>query len=218
MAASRPRVIMSAAVSMDGRIATRAGDSRLSSPADARRVHRLRASADAILVGRRTVEADDPLLTVRLARGPDPLRVVLSSRARVPPGSRIARTARRVPTLVACSGLAPRAARRRLEAAGAEVLVAGRREVRLRRLLSELHARGARSVLVEGGGATNWGFLREGLVDEAVIAVAPVALGGRGAPPLVGGAGFAAVAGAPRFRLDGASRLGGMAVLRYSKP
>ena len=65
MAASRPRVILSAAASIDGRIAASPRDSRLSSPADLRRVHRLRAECDAIVVGRRTVESDDPLLTAR---------------------------------------------------------------------------------------------------------------------------------------------------------
>lgn len=209
--------MLSAAVSVDGRIATRAGDSRLSSAADLRRVHRLRASADAILVGRRTVEADDPMLTVRLARGRSPARVVLSSRARVPPGSRVARTARDVPTVVACSELAPAAARRRLEAAGAEVLVAGRRSVGHLRLLRELAARGARTVLLEGGAETNWGFLSRGLVDEAVVAVAPRMVGGAGAVPLVAGGGFARVASSPAFRLRRASRLGDEAVLHYEK-
>ena len=232
MAASRPRVILSAAASIDGRIAASPRDSGLSSGSDLRRVHRLRAACDAIVVGRRTVDSDDPMLTARPPRGAGlrgsrvhrPLRIVISARAAVPPGSRLVRTARDVPTLVACSRAAPRRAVRLLRDRSVEVFEAGAgRCVDLPALLGHLHARGLRTVLLEGGGETNWRFVRLGLVDEIRLAVAPIVIGGGGAAaggrsvPLVGGRGFSTVAGAARYRLASARRLaGGEIVLAYA--
>ena len=233
MAASRPRVILSAAASIDGRIAASPRDSRLSSPADLRRVHRLRGECDAIVVGRRTVETDDPMLTARPAppaRRPaaaarTPLRVVISARADVPASSQVVRTAPDVPTLVACCEAAPRRAVRALEARSVKVFAAGARSVDLRALLARLRRTGVRTVLLEGGGETNWRFVRLGLVDEIRLAVAPVVIGGGGGAagagrsvPLVGGAGFPTVAGAPRFRLASARRTRGTGeiVLTYA--
>ena len=220
MAASRPRVILSAAASIDGRIAASPRDSRLSSPADMRRVHRLRGACEAIVVGRRTVEADDPMLTARPSRGGagrrQPLRVVISARAAVPLDSRVVRTAAALPTLVACSEAAPRRAVSALEKMSVRVLAAGARSVDLRALLGHLHGLGARTVLLEGGGETNWRFVRLGLVDEIRLAVAPVVIGGGGGGlgasrsiPLVGGAGFPTVADSARFRLASARRPAG---------
>ena len=235
MAASRPRVILSAAASIDGRIAASPRDSGLSSGSDLRRVHRLRAACDAIVVGRRTVDSDDPMLTARPPRGAglrgprgvrgSPLRIVISARAAVPPGSRLVRTATDVPTLVACSRAAPRRAVRLLRDRSVEVLEAGAgRCVDLPALLGHLHARGLRTVLLEGGGETNWRFVRLGLVDEIRLAVAPIVIGGGGGAaaggrsvPLVGGRGFSTVAGAARYRLASARRLaGGEIVLAYA--
>lgn len=238
MAASRPRVILSAASSIDGRIAASPRDSRLSSQADMRRVHRLRAGCDAIVVGRRTVDADDPMLTARPSRPApagrgggrqqrrqrQPLRVVISARAAVPLDSRVVRTAAAVPTLVACSTAAPRRAVSDLEKRSVKVFAAGGRSVDLRALLGHLHGLGARTVLLEGGGETNWRFVRLGLVDEIRLAVAPVVIGGGGGPgagrsvPLVGGAGFSTVAGSARFRLASARRPAGTGeiVLTYA--
>lgn len=226
MAASRPRVILSAAASIDGRIAASPRDSGLSSDSDLRRIHRLRAACDAIVVGRRTVDSDDPLLTARPPRGrrgrlPHPLRIVISARAAVPPGSRLVRTAPEVPTLVACTTSAPRRAVRLLRDRSVEVLEAGSGgSVDLAALLGRLRARGLRTVLLEGGGETNWRFVRLGLVDEIRLAVAPVVIGGGAGAgrsvPLVGGRGFPTVAGAARYRLASARRTaGGEIVLAY---
>ena len=230
MAASRPRVILSAAASIDGRIAASPRDSGLSSDSDMRRVHRLRAACDAIVVGRRTVDSDDPLLTARPARGRGgrggrggpPLRIVISARAAVPPASRLVRTAPEIPTLVACSSAAPRRAVRLLRERSVEVLEAGSGgSVDLPALLGRLRARGLRTVLLEGGGETNWRFVRLGLVDEIRLAIAPIVIGGGAGAgrsvPLVGGRGFPTVAGAARYRLASARRTaGGEIVLAYA--
>ena len=103
MAASRPRVILSAAVSIDGKIATRTGDSRLSSEDDIARLHELRGRADAILVGKNTVLRDDPMLTVRHARGPNPVRIILDSNGEISEDYRVLKTAAYVHTILAVS-------------------------------------------------------------------------------------------------------------------
>lgn len=215
MAASRPRVTLSAAVSIDGKIATRTGDSALSSRRDLARVHRLRAAHDAILVGIGTVRADDPLLTVRLARGRDPLRVILDSRASLSPSSRIAKTCGEVRTLVAVSRAAPRARTARLRSLGMAVFAAGATRASPRAALSRLRAMGIRSVLLEGGSEANWSMVRAGLVDEAILCVVPRLLGGRAAPGLLGGEGYARVSSAPRAALASARACGGELVVRY---
>src|SRR5438128_11251609 len=93
---SRPYVILNAAISLDGKIATYTGDSRMSSPSDLRRVHRLRASVDGIMVGMRTLLRDDPKLTVKFARGRNHHRIIADSNAQTPFTSYEARTAREI--------------------------------------------------------------------------------------------------------------------------
>ena len=89
MEKSRPYITLSAAISIDGKIATKIGDSKLSSKKDKTRVHRLRAKNDAILIGSNTVKQDNPMLTVRYAKGKNPIRIVLDSKAAINPKSRI---------------------------------------------------------------------------------------------------------------------------------
>lgn len=186
----RPWVILKWAQSLDGKIATRGGDSQwISSFASRRRAHALRGRVDAILVGINTVLRDDPQLTCRLVR---PLRratrIVLDTHLRIPLGSRLVRSARRTPTLVVTASAASRKVRA-LRAAGCEVLVlptAGGRP-RLDRLLDVLGGRNVTNLLVEGGGRVLGRFVDEGLADEAFIFVAPRLIGGREAPgPLDG--------------------------------
>jgi 2,5-diamino-6-(ribosylamino)-4(3H)-pyrimidinone 5'-phosphate reductase len=104
---SRPFVILNAAISLDGKIATFTGDSRMSSPADMRRVHRLRASVDAIMVGLRTLLRDDPKLTVRFLKSRTRYRIIVDSRALSPLSSHVVRTAREIPTIIAVTSKAP---------------------------------------------------------------------------------------------------------------
>src|SRR5581483_6962917 len=119
------KLTISAAMTLDGKIATAAGDSKISSTEDLVRVHRMRARSDAIVVGISTILSDDPLLTVRHIKGPNPARIIVDSRARIPPGSQILRTARKVRTIVAVTGQAPEQNRQKIKEAGAEVLITG---------------------------------------------------------------------------------------------
>ena len=99
----RPRIILSAAITLDGKLATRTGDSKLSSKKDKIRVHRLRSKVDAILIGKKTVEIDDPLLSVRGIKKKNPTRVILDSSGTISTNSRILRTCSKIPTIIAVS-------------------------------------------------------------------------------------------------------------------
>ena len=190
----RPHVTLKGGVTLDGKIADWRGGSRwITGEAARAHAHRLRSEADAIVVGIGTVVRDDPELTVRLDRPwpREPYRVVLDPGARTPPGARLIRAASPPRALIAVGDVAPADRIERLEGTGATVLPCPTRDGRidLGALLSELFAREARAVLVEGGGETHAAFLEAGLVDRVAVFVAPLLLGGREAASLVGGGG-----------------------------
>src|SRR5438309_10360775 len=122
---SRPYVILNAAMSLDGKIATYTGDSRMSSPADLRRVHRLRASVDGIMVGMRTLRRDDPKLTVKFARGRKRHRIIVDSTAQTRLTSYVVRTASESRTIVAAPSRAPNNRIETRERSGVKVCVGG---------------------------------------------------------------------------------------------
>lgn len=180
----RPFVTWKYAASLDGRVAAADGSSRwITGPTARADVHRLRAECDAVLVGVGTVLADDPHLTVRDADGAlasrQPLRVVLDRRGRTPAYARV--TDGTAQTLVTADEPA--------------------------RVLAALHARGIRSVLVEGGGLVAGSFVAAGLVDRVVGYVAPALIGGDGLAVLAG-PGAPDINAVRRLRLDDVTRLG----------
>jgi diaminohydroxyphosphoribosylaminopyrimidine deaminase/5-amino-6-(5-phosphoribosylamino)uracil reductase len=190
----RPYVLAKWAETLDGRIASAAGESRWISGVDARRrALALREEYDAVLVGAGTVEADDPRLTRRLGwnRAVPHWRIVLDGRLRASPRSRVFRGPGPRAVATALPADHPRA--KRLRARGVEVWsLPGRRRGRvdLAGLLAELAARGAASLMVEGGARTLWEFFSSGLVDAVAVFVAPRVLGGERTLGAVGGKGF----------------------------
>ena len=115
MVRSRPKVTLSAAVSLDGKIASVDGDSKLSSYEDTKRVHKVRAKHDAILIGWRTAVLDDPILTVRYTKGKNPVRIIIDSRGTLPLSLRVIKTAHTIPTIVAVSSKISKLRRMKLE-------------------------------------------------------------------------------------------------------
>jgi diaminohydroxyphosphoribosylaminopyrimidine deaminase/5-amino-6-(5-phosphoribosylamino)uracil reductase len=188
----RPLVELKGAVTLDGRIATRTGDSKWITGELARReAHRLRARADAILVGIGTVLADDPRLDARLAPRADadvlPIRVVVDSALRTPTTARLIETARAQPTWIAHAPDASPARARELIDAGVTLLPTPRSVesgLDLRTLLAELARRDVLRVLVEGGGRLAGALLDADLVDRVAVFVAPVIVGDPEAPGL----------------------------------
>ena len=208
-----PFVIAKAACSLDGRIATRTGESQWLTGEAARGFgHRLRHECDAILVGKGTVLADDPQLTTRLprTRGKDPIRIVLDSRLGIPLTARLLHLNSPAPTWIACTGAAPAEKIQAIEALGREVLVLPEENgrVALRPLLEELGRRRVQSLLVEGGAEVLGSFLDQRLVDKFYFFYAPKILGGKDAYPAVAGQGAARLAEAHQARNLSLRRIG----------
>lgn len=217
MEGSRPHIILSATASIDGKIATRSGDSALSSKKDQIRIHKLRSRVDAILVGKNTAIRDDPLLTVRLVRGKNPIRIVLDSSANIRLDSKILKTCGQIPTIIAVSQSAPQSRLARLERLSVEIVVAGTKSVSLKLLMRKLLQKNIKTVLVEGGGTINWAFVRDGLFDELYLAVSPFVIGGTESVSLVGGRGFETIKKSAKLRLNSTSRMGNHIILHYTR-
>jgi diaminohydroxyphosphoribosylaminopyrimidine deaminase/5-amino-6-(5-phosphoribosylamino)uracil reductase len=193
----RPYVHAKWAMTLDGKIATRTGDSKwISGPAARRRVHDLRGRMDAIVIGIGTALADNPLLTARPPGPRTPCRIVLDSRCRLPVGSYLATTAKETPTLIVTAGslMAERAVA--LQAAGCELLSLRDSDSRpdVAALLDEFGRRRWTNILVEGGSAVLGSFLDAGAIDEVHVFIAPRLLGGREAKSPIGGRGAASIA------------------------
>ena len=178
--AARPSVTVHYAQTIDGRLATRTGDSQwISGQESLVMAHALRASHAAVLVGAGTVAADDPRLTARLVEGPSPVRVVLDSTLRLSPHASVV-TDGAAPTILATTDLAPVDRRREFAQHAVEVLVLpstpdGR--VDIGSLLDELGARGMATLLVEGGASVITAMIRERRVSRLVVSIAPLVLG-----------------------------------------
>jgi diaminohydroxyphosphoribosylaminopyrimidine deaminase/5-amino-6-(5-phosphoribosylamino)uracil reductase len=197
--AHRPFVTLKAAVSLDGKLATRRGDSRWVTGPEARAlVHRLRDRVDAVLVGAGTARCDDPRLTTRLPKGGgrDPLRIVLDTGLTLPGALKLFRQRSSARTIVAHAARRTRDLGPNVELLRCRGAAGG---VDLADLLRKLAARGVTHLLVEGGAAVHGSFLRAGLVDRVALFVAPRIVGGDGVG-WVGGAGVDRMADALQLR------------------
>lgn len=219
----QPYVVLKTATSLDGRIATRTGDSQwITGPKARARGRALRAHLDAIVVGVQTVLADDPQLTARIPGARDPLRVVMDSQLRTPLGSTLVKTAGQTPTLVLTTRAAPASARTALEAAGVQVVALRKTragQVDPAAALKLLHARGVNSVLLEGGATLVGSFADAGLIRKVFAFVAPVLIGGRDAPGAVGGRGPKALSQALRLHSTQVEQVGDdLLMIGYTQP
>jgi len=194
----RPYVIAKWAQSLDGKLATHTGHSRwISCETSRKRVHRLRARVDAILIGANTALIDDPLLTARDVRVKrKALRVILDDKLLLPEKCQLVTSAGEHPTLVLTTAARARSSKaNRLLRKGLEIIACRTRKegLSLRACLSELNRRDVTNLLVEGGAAVLTSFLRDHLVDETYVFVAPKIIGGRAAPAVYADAGAARV-------------------------
>lgn len=199
------QVIVNSAMTVDGKIATRQGDSAISSKDDLIRVHKLRDSVDGIIVGISTVLADNPRLTIRLGRKQPKekhlTRIIIDSMGRIPLDSQILRTASKIKTIVAVTKLAHMNVRRKIKKTGAIVIVAGTNTVDLKRVLWTIQKMGIKKILVEGGGEINWSLFNLGIVNELIVTIAPKIVGGRQATTLVEGEGYSRVSQGLKLQL-----------------
>jgi diaminohydroxyphosphoribosylaminopyrimidine deaminase / 5-amino-6-(5-phosphoribosylamino)uracil reductase len=200
----RPFVLLKAAASLDGKIATVTGESRwITNERSRLLVHQLRDQVDAVMVGINTVLHDDPLLTTRLpgGGGRDPMRIIVDSRLRLPSEARVLTASTTACIFIATTPAAPREKRLQLEAAGAKVVVVEGEGpgVPLGPLMEQLGVMQVTSILLEGGGELHSSALRAGIVDKVWYFLAPKLIGGRAAPPAIGGEGFARLEEAVRL-------------------
>ncbi|MGB8159667.1 MAG: 2,5-diamino-6-(ribosylamino)-4(3H)-pyrimidinone 5'-phosphate reductase [Nitrososphaeraceae archaeon] len=200
-------VILNAAMSVDGKIATRSGDSSISSIVDLKRVHRLRTTVDAIMIGIQTVLTDDPMLDVRFAKTKkNPARIIIDSTARISLHSRILKTANEIHTIVAVTNRASIAKIHKIESTGAQVLVRGEKIVNIRSVFRHLERLGFNRILVEGGGEINWSVLNLGMIDEMIVMVSSIVIGGRDAKTLVEGKGISKISSTKKMKLSKVQR------------
>ena len=211
----RPHVIFSAAITLDGKLATRTGDSKLSSRADKNRVHKLRSKVDAILIGKNTVKIDDPLLSVHNIKKKNPIRVILDSNATIKNNSRILRTSSKIPTIIAVGQISNKKNLRRLEKFPVQIIICGKQRINVKKLISLLGKQGIKKILVEGGGEANWSFVKENLVDEAIITITPYLVGGITATTLVDGAGFSTIVKSTKLKLKSVRKMNNEIILHY---
>ncbi len=198
----RPWVLFKSAMTLDGKVATRSGDSKWISTSESRyRAHHWRAECDAVAVGIGTALADDPQLTARV-EGVErqPRRILFDSLARLPLTSKLVRDARKIALTVVVSRAAPRTATDALEIQGVDVIVAtGENEpARVRSALDQLGAIGVTSILLEGGPHLAGAFLDAGQIDEIRLFLAPMILGGKTARDPLEGQGVETIADAVR--------------------
>jgi len=186
-----PFVTLKVAATLDGKIATRNGDSKwITGEASRRLVHHLRDQVDGVIVGIGTVTKDDPLLTARIRGGRDPYRIVLDSRLKISEEAKVIGTSPSK-TIIAATALAPRDKVEEFEKRGVRIFIFDSKEgrVNLKSCLSKLGQMGMTSLLVEGGSQVNGSFLDEGLIDKLLIFLSPRTLGDQQAPGIFGGRG-----------------------------
>jgi len=217
------KIILNAATSIDGKIATVNGDTKISSVLDLKRVHGLRRETDVILVGISTVINDDPLLTIRYGMNKkgtkNPIRIIIDSKARIPLHSKIVKTANQIETRLVVTSKAPSKNLKKLEERGLKIIVLdqgtkedrenrenkrkdNREKVDLKKLFNQLEKEGISNVLVEGGGEINWSIIKDNLFDEMIITISPLIIGGKRAISLVGGEGYKTINESVKIKLS----------------
>jgi len=215
MERSRPYVILSAAMTLDGKIETKMSKLKLSSKKDTVRVHKLRAKVDAILIGKNTLEIDNPTLSVRHTVGKNPTRIILDSHGTIKSSSKILQTCDKIQTIIVTTNLISAANLSRLRKFPIQIITCGNSSVNISKLLKILHNKGIKKIIVEGGGTINWSFLKHGFVDELIITIAPYILGGSNSKTLVEGDGFKNLLSATKLKLKKIQKINNELIVFY---
>ena len=217
----KPYVILNAAMTLDGKIATKTGSSNISGKKDLERVHELRKECDAIMVGIGTVLADDPRLTVHkidASSNDNPIRIVVDSKCRTPIAARI--TNKDAKTIIAAANeykydfiVSDRyeAFKKR----GVNFFFSGDKKVDLKALMNYLHEEGINKLMLEGGSTLNFSMIKAGLIDEIRICVAPMVVGGKDSKTFFDGEGFDLMDEAVKLKLSDSYQLDDDLILHY---
>ena len=217
----RPYVILNAAMTLDGKIATATGSSNISGKKDLERVHEIRKECDGIMVGIGTVLADDPRLTVhKIDAKPEdnPVRVVVDSKCRTPIDARITNSDAK--TIIAVANeykdeLKQSEKYETFKNRGVKFFFSGGERVDIVALMSYLHEEGIDKLMLEGGSTLNFSMIKAGLIDEISICVAPMIVGGANAKTFFDGDGFDTMDEAIRLELIDSYSLDKDFILKY---
>jgi 2,5-diamino-6-(ribosylamino)-4(3H)-pyrimidinone 5'-phosphate reductase len=215
----KPYIILSAAMTMDGKIASKTGDSEISDEEDWRAVHKLRTLVDAIMVGKGTIIKDDPKLHIKFHEHKGYYRIVIDSFLNIPIDAKvIVFQPDTYPTIICTTEKVNEKKIKDFEAKHVKIIKAGNKKmVDLIKLMPLLYNYGVKSILLEGGGILNWSFIRNDLIDEIRLTIAPWIIGGKDATDLVQGEGFDKMVQAPRFRLEEVNKKENYVILRYKR-
>ncbi|HUW91435.1 MAG TPA: 2,5-diamino-6-(ribosylamino)-4(3H)-pyrimidinone 5'-phosphate reductase [Candidatus Nanopelagicaceae bacterium] len=215
----RPYIILSAAMTIDGKIASKTGDPEISDEEDWMAVHKLRTEVDAIMIGKCTIISDNPKLHIKFYDHKSYYRIVLDSTLSIPIESNVVRYKPEIyPTIIATTENASVERIREFESNNIEIIKSGTgSRVDIIKLMPILYQKGIRRILLEGGGNLNWSFIRENIVDEIRIFIAPWMVGGKDAVSLVEGEGFAKMIESPRYSLINVTSRNNYVILKYRK-
>ena len=219
MEKSKPYIILSAAITLDGKIATKCGDAKISSHKDKIRLHKLRTTVDGILIGINTVKQDDPLLTIRYVKCDHnhPIRIILDSNGNIDHNTKILKTSAKFKTIIVVSEKIPQRNLNKLKNyLNLDIIISGKRTVDIKQLLQHLLTKySMKRILVEGGSHVNWSFIQQNLFDELIITVSPYLVGGKNSTPFLSGPGFPNIADSAKLKLKSITRLDDEVVLNY---
>lgn len=206
-------------MTIDGKIASKTGDPELSDEEDWKEVHKLRSTVDAIMVGKGTILKDDPKLHIKFYNHKGYYRIVMDSDLSIPLTSQVISYKPKIyPTIICTTENAPKDKIREFEARNIKIVRAGTdSRVSLKILLPILYELGIKTILLEGGGNLNWSFIKNNLIDELRITVAPWMIGGKKATSLVEGEGFSEMMAAPRFKIVDINHRNDYVILKYLK-
>lgn len=190
-------------MTVDGKISTISGDSKISSKEDLVRLHKLRSKVDAIMVGINTVIIDNPMLNVRInnIKKKFPSRIIIDSTGKIPLNSKILKSASKINTIIIVTKEADKDIINKINSFGAKVLVIGSKSVNLPKLFNVLYEMGYKKILVEGGGELNWSCITSGLVTDLILTISPKIIGGKKATTLVEGSGYSKISNGINLRL-----------------
>ena len=215
----RPYIILSSAMTIDGKIASKTGDPELSDETDWKDVHKLRTQVDAIMVGKGTILKDNPKLHIKFHDHTGYYRIVVDSNLTIPIDSNVISFQQEIyPTIICTTENVSINEIKKYEEKKVKVIRAGTKEnVDLKKLILLLKDCGINTILLEGGGTLNWSFIKEDLIDEIRLTIAPWIVGGREAVSLVEGIGFDKMTEAPRFDLIDMKNRNNYIILRYKR-
>jgi 2,5-diamino-6-(ribosylamino)-4(3H)-pyrimidinone 5'-phosphate reductase len=205
-------------MTIDGKIASINGDTELSDAADWKEVHKLRSQVDAIMVGKSTILKDNPKLHIKYHKHKGYYRIIADSNLSIPLDSNVVTFKPDLyPTIICATEKASKDRIEQFQAKNVKILQVGNHQVNLKRVLSILFNLGIKTILLEGGGNLNWSFIKDDLVDEMRLTIAPWIIGGKNAISLVEGLGFGKINQAPKYYLLDVKKRDNYVILRYKR-